>query len=136
MITLVLKILTGEEILGQIDIKDADEITNLEYFELIDPMWIVQDEYGAMKLRDAAVLSKNNTLAIPIECVIICYEPTDNLVNYYMRANEYNKQYTKAAINNQISAATHEFDQMLRDEGDYSSKISEMIRKINGSKLH
>lgn len=132
----VFKIITGEEIIGKLNCETDEEFDALENYELIDPMWIVPTEAGSMKLRDACMLSENQGLIFVPECIITCYKPTINLINYYNKASTYSAEFTRDSIASQIDIATYELEQMMRDEKDYADKMSEIIRKFSGSKLH
>lgn len=132
----VFKIISGEEIIGKLECETDEEFDNLEHYELIDPMWIVPAEGGAMKLRDAVMLSDNTALIFIPETVITCYKPTINLINYYKKASLYSAEVARDSIGSQIDLATYELDQMLLEEKEYASKMGEALRKITGSKLH
>lgn len=135
MIT-VFKLISGEEIIGRLECETDEEFNSLDQYELIDPMWIVPTDGGAMKLRDAAMLSENSALIFVPECIITCYKPSVSLINYYNKASEYSTQYTRESIANQIDLATYELDQMIRDEKEYAAKMGDILRKMTGSKLH
>lgn len=132
----VLKILSGEEIIGNLACETDEEFVKLDQYELIDPMWIVPSENGAMKLRDACMLSANDGLLFVPECIITCYKPSESLIGYYLRVSEYTKNVTRESINSQIELATMELGQQMKEEKEYISKMSEALRKITGSKLH
>jgi hypothetical protein len=133
---LVFKLISGEEIIGTLACETDEEFDKLEQFELMDPMWIVPSEGGAMKLRDACMLSENDGLIFVPECIITCYKPSINLINYYLQACEYSKAFTRAGIGAQIDLATIELEQMMYEEKQEEAKMGELYRKLTGSKLH
>lgn len=133
---LVFKLISGEEIIGTLACETDEDFDKLEQFELMDPMWIVPTEGGAMKLRDACMLSENDGLIFVPECIITCYKPSINLINYYLQACEYSKAFTRAGIGAQIDLATIELEQMMREEKQEEAKMGELYRKLTGSKLH
>lgn len=132
----VFKLVSGEEIIGTMECETDEEFDKLDYYELYDPMWIVPGEQGAMKLRDALMLAENTSLIFNPGDVITCYKPSRSLTKYYQRANEYSQIYTRASINSQIELATSELDEMIKEEEEYSSNLTNMLLKITGSKLH
>lgn len=132
----VLRILSGEEIIGRMECEDESEFDKLELYELFDPMWIVPNDEGAMKLRDALMLSENISLIFNPGDVITCYKPIENFAQYYKFANEYSTNYTRAYIAKQIDLATQDLKEIIRDEKEYVTEMSKMLRKVTGSKLH
>lgn len=133
---LVFKLISGEEIIGTLACETDEEFDKLEQFELMDPMWIVPSKDGAMKLRDACMLSENDGLIFVPECIITCYKPSINLVNYYLQASEYSKTFTRDGIGAQIDIATLELQQMMQEEKEQLAKMGEVYRNLTGSKLH
>ena len=133
---LVFKLISGEEIIGTLACETDEDFDKLEQFELMEPMWIVPSEGGAMKLRDACMLSENDGLIFVPECIITCYKPSINLINYYLQACEYSKTFTRAGIGAQIDLATIELEQMMHEEKREEAKMGELYRKLTGSKLH
>ena len=132
----VFRLYSGEEVIGKLDVETDEEFDNLEHYELMDPMWIVPTEGGAMKLRDACMLSLNQGLIFHPEAIITCYKPIPNLVNYYKKANVYSVEFARESIANQIDFATQELEQMMQEEKEYIAKMGDAIRKMTGSKLH
>jgi hypothetical protein len=133
---LVFKLISGEEIIGTLACETDEEFDKLEQFELMDPMWIVPSKDGAMKLRDACMLSENDGLIFVPECIITCYKPSINLVNYYLQASEYSKTFTRDGIGAQIDMATLELQQMMQEEKEQLAKMGEVYRNLTGTKLH
>jgi len=133
---LVFKLISGEEIIGTLACETDEEFDKLEQFELMDPMWIVRSKDGAMKLRDACMLSENDGLIFVPECIITCYKPSINLVNYYLQASEYSKTFTRDGIGAQIDMATLELRQMMQEEKEQLAKMGEVYRNLTGTKLH
>ena len=133
---LVFKLISGEEIIGTLACETDEEFDKLEQFELMDPMWIVPSKDGAMKLRDACMLSENDGLIFVPECIITCYKPSINLINYYLQASEYSKTFTRDGIGAQIDMATLELQQMMQEEKEQLAKMGEIYRNLTGSKLH
>lgn len=132
----VFRLYSGEEIIGRLTAETDEEFDNLEYYELMEPMWIVPTEGGSMKLRDACMLALNEALIFHPESIITCYKPIENLINYYKKASAYSSEIARESIANQIDLATYELEQMLREEKEYAANIGEVLRKITGSKLH
>jgi len=133
---IVMKLISGEEIIGNLACETDEEFDALEQYELMEPMWIVPTEGGAMKLRDACMLSENQGLIFVPECIITCYKPSESLVNYYNKASRYSIDFTRESIASQIDLATYELDQMMQEEKEQMAKLGEVLRKITGSKLH
>ena len=132
----IFRLYSGEEIIGKLNVNTDEEFDNLEHYELFDPMWIVPTDGGAMKLRDACMLSLNEALIFHPESIITCYKPIDNLINYYQKACRYSVDFTRESIASQIDLAAQELDQMMQEEKEYIAKMSATLRKITGSKLH
>lgn len=132
----VFKLYSGDEVIGRLDAETDEEFDNLEYYELKDPMWIVPTEGGAMKLRDACMLSLNEGLIFHPESIITCYKPIVSLINYYNKASTYSAEFTRESIANQIDLATYELEQMMQEEKEYAAKMGAALRKVTGSKLH
>lgn len=132
----VLKLITGEEIIGSMQCNTAEEFDKLEMYELFDPMWIVPNEGGAMKLRDALMLSENLSLIFNPGDVITCYKPMTSFVEYYMCASEYSINNTRASIATQIELATQELNESMQSEREEAKKLGDILRKINNIKLH
>jgi hypothetical protein len=136
MIYIVLKIISGEEVIGYIDLDNEDDIPNLEFFEVGNPMWIVSDEDGSMKLRDATILAQNKGLIFYTENVITCYKPSEPLVEYYRAASEYALQCTQPEINKQILHAKEEVEQMMKDAKEFESGLTKYILKASKTSIH
>lgn len=132
----VFKLLSGEEIIGRMVCETDEEFETLEMYELFDPMWIVPNENGAMKLRDALMLSENLSLIFNPGDVITCYKPMQSFIDYYSRACEYSINFTRASIATQIELATQELEDTMREEKEQAAKFGEVLRKITGAKLH
>lgn len=131
----VLKLLSGEEIIGKMECQTDEEFYKLESYELFDPMWIVPGESGAMKLRDAVMLAENAALIFNPEFIITCYHPSESLVRYYQCANDYSQRFTRAAINSQIDLATSELQEMIKEEEKYASSLTDTLLKMTNSTL-
>lgn len=136
MKTYILKLTTGEEIMGKVDIESSDE-----YYNVVDPMLVVgsRDIYGegAMKLRDALLLSDDAMLSIPSKHVILYYEPMLALQQYYDVAVDYSSKYTKPEISKQINDATMDIREGMRAEEKASKSLAELITKMQQTKkLH
>lgn len=137
MIIVVLRLITGDEIIGQIECEDNEEFMNLEALELFDPMWVVPAEFGSMKLRDALMLSDDvNSLMFYSDDVITAYSPSKSFIMYYTNASKYAKEITRPSINLQIETAAAELKDMIHDEKEYAADISQKFRKTTGTKLH
>jgi hypothetical protein len=133
---IVMKLISGEEIMGALACETEEEFDKLEQYELMEPMWIVPSEGGAMKLRDACMLSENDGLIFVPECIITCYKPSLNLINYYLQASEYSREFTRPGIGAQIDLATEDLVQQMREEKEEAVRLGEIFRNITGSKLH
>lgn len=132
---IVLKIISGEEVVGQIPQENTAEIADLEYFEVINPMWIVAERGGSMKLRDATMLSADKALIFYTENVITCYIPTETLVEYYKAASEYNN-ITRTDIDKQIAMATEELQQSMKEAEDLQENITRFALKASKTSIH
>ncbi len=132
----VFKLLSGEEVIGRMVCETDEEFDTLEMYELFDPMWIVPSDQGAMKLRDALMLSENLSMIFNPGDVITCYKPMQSFVEYYTRASEYSINFTRSSIATQIELATQELEESMREEKEQAEKLGEILRKITGAKLH
>lgn len=132
----VLKLVTGEEVIGRLSCNTDQEFDALDLYEMFDPMWIVPTENGAMKLRDALMLADNISLIFNPGDVITCYKPIQSLVQYYERAMEYSQKYTRDNINTQIEQSVLDMNDMIEEERQYEVKAAEIFRRMTGSKLH
>jgi hypothetical protein len=83
---IALKLINGDEIIGRLHVEDNVDPSRPEQFELYDPMWIIPDEKGSIRLRDALVLYSNSSLIFFPEHVIVCYIPSKSLDRYYQAA--------------------------------------------------
>lgn len=133
---IVMKLISGEEIIGSLPCETNEEFNMLLQYELTDPMWIVPTDSGAMKLRDACMLSDNEQLILTPDYVILSYNPSVSLTKYYLRVCEYSKDFTRPNIASQIDLATEDLEQQIRDEKKEAIVLGELYRKITGSKLH
>jgi hypothetical protein len=132
----VFKLISGEEIIGRLEVDTEEEFDALEQYELHEPMWIVPSDGGSMKLRDALMLSENTSLIFIPECIITCYRPSIPLISYYKRASEYSTNFTRETIDIQIEMATQDLVQVMNEEKEQAAKAAELLRNITGSKLH
>lgn len=132
----ILKIITGEEVIGNMACQDDEEFNTLEMYEVYDPMWIVPGVEGAMKLRDALMLSDSLSLIFNPNDIITCYKPSQSLISYYQRAYEYSQEFTRININSQIDLATSELNEMIHESQQTASRFTEMLMRMTGSKLH
>lgn len=132
----ILKIITGEEVIGKMACQDDEEFNTLEMYEVFEPMWIVPGIEGAMKLRDALMLSDSLSLIFNPNDIITCYKPSLSLVGYYQRAYEYSQEFTRININSQIDLATSELNEMIHESQQTASRFTEMLMRMSGSKLH
>lgn len=132
----ILKIISGEELIGSIQCQDEDEFNKLDMYEVFEPMWVVPGMEGAMKLRDALMLSDSLSLIFNPGDIITSYKPSQSLINYYQRAYEYSQEFARTSINSQIDLATSELNEMIYEEQHAASKLTEILMKMSGSKLH
>ncbi len=132
----VFKLTTGDDIIG---VLENSPLTNDEYYNIIDPMNIVgaRDDSGSMgmRLRDTLLLGSDNMLTIGNKNVLTYYEPIPQLANYYKRAYEYAKRFTKPIITEQIEMATKELEQDILEEEEQSEKLVDVLRRMSGSTL-
>jgi hypothetical protein len=139
---LVLKIVSGEEVIGVLAVENMVETHNLEYFELTDifeltdPMWIVADREGSMKLRSATILAAENRLVFCPENVIAAYMPSQPLIEYYKTATGYTQKYTQVDIDKQIHLATEELAQATKDAEEFESNLTKFIAKASKVSIH
>lgn len=136
MIHIVLKLITGEEVIGTLEIENEDDIPTLESFDVASPMWVVSEDGGSMKLRDATMLAQNKGLVFYTDNVITCYKPTEELVDYYKAAIEYSQTCTQAEINKQISHATEELKQVMQEVRDFEANIFKFAMKASKTSVH
>ena len=133
---LVLKIVSGEEVIGVLAVENMVETHNLEYFEMTDPMWIVADREGSMKLRSATILAAENRLVFCPENVIAAYMPSQPLIEYYKTATGYTQKYTQVDIDKQIHLATEELAQATKDAEEFESNLTKFIAKASKVSIH
>ena len=108
---IALRLSNGEEIIGELKTEEDGSLLAVEQIELINPMWIVPDEQGSIRLRDALVLYENTTLCFFPEHVTLTYRPTKSLERYYRNAIQYSIEFTRGAINAQIDESNIELEQ-------------------------
>jgi hypothetical protein len=113
-VIIALRLSNGDEIIGRLKVEDDDDLISVEQIELIDPMWIVSDEKGSIRLRDALVLYNNTTLCFFPEHVSITYRPSKNLERYYESAIQYSIEFTRGAIDAQIEESSIELEQWMQ----------------------
>ena len=133
---IVMKLISGEEVIGTLGCATNEEYNMLEQYELIDPMGIIPTDNGSMKLRDACMLSENEVLIITPDYVILSYNPSSSLSKYYSRVCEYSKEFSRPGISAQIDLAREELDQQIYEEKKEAAQLGEIYRKITGSKLN
>jgi len=110
---IALKLINGDEIIGRLHVEDNVDPSRPEQFELYDPMWIIPDEKGSIRLRDALVLYSNPSLIFFPEHVIVCYIPSKSLHRYYQAAIQYSIEFTRGSIDSQIDESCTELEQWL-----------------------
>jgi hypothetical protein len=133
---IVLKLITGEEVIGTIACVTDEEIEALSHYILKNPMWVARGMGGDMKLYDACMLSKNDQLIFKSNCTITYYTPSDSFVNYYTQASEANKSHKKIYVNAQIDQAARDLEQMLLYEKEEADLSHDIFNSITSSKLH
>jgi len=136
MIYVVLKIVSGEEVVGCLDVESMVETNNLEYFELVNPMWVVAGRDGSMKLQSATILASEHRLAIQPESVMAAYTPSESLIEYYKTASEYSQTHTQVDIDKQIRLATEELVQASKDAEEFESNLTQFIMKTSKVSIH
>jgi hypothetical protein len=136
VIYLVLKVISGEEVIGMLDVDDVAAAEDLQYFDLIDPMWIVADQEGSMKLRSATILAFENKLIVLPEGVIASYIPSQSLIDYYKMASGYTQKYTQIEIDKQIRHATEDLVQAAKEADEFESNLTRFIAKTSKVSIH
>lgn len=136
MTVYVFKLTTGEDIIGVVE---NSLLPNDEYYNIIDPMYIVgaRDESGSMgmRLRDATLLSEDNMFTIANKYVVTYYKPVPQFANYYLKAAEYARKYTKPMIMNQIEESVKDIERDMAEEEEHAQQIGDILRRITGSTL-
>lgn len=132
----ILKLNTGEDIIGQIDI---DLLTYDGFCNIITPMTIVgmRDDHGhmGMRLRDTMMLSADGNLVIHTSTVSSFYVPSDPMVQYYKAAVTFAMKYTRAAIEEQIKMAVKDLEQTMHEEQDAAEKLTKLLLSTSRSTL-
>lgn len=127
MINVVLKLITGEEIIGRLNAESVEDIENMETFNIKSPMWVLEDETGSMKLRSATMLAEEKHLIFYNSDIITYYIPSKVLVDYYNSAVEFNTTYTQQEIDKQIKMATKELDRAINEYSSQESNIAGLL---------
>lgn len=133
---IILKLITGDEIVGSIACTTKDEINNLSHYVLKNPMWVVPGPGGTMKLCDACLISENDELIFKPNHTITYYIPSTSLINYYTQASEIAKSFAKIAINAQIDHAARDLELALHYEKEEAARQPKNFSSITSSKLH
>lgn len=136
MIHIVLKIISGEEIIGCLSVKDMAEASTLDYLLLIDPMWIIADSEGSMRLRAATILAEENKLIIFPDSIAITYKPSTTLIEYYKTMLEYVQKHTQGEIDKQIQRATKELEHAINETEEFESNLTQFIAKASKVSIH
>lgn len=140
MIHIVLKVISGEEVIGCLDVEDMAASNEHEYIgpglQLIDPMWIIADSEGSMRLRSATILSEENKLIIFPGSITITYKPSSTLIEYYKTMLEYTQKHTQGEIDKQIRHATKELEQAVKETEEFESNLTQFIAKVSKVSIH
>lgn len=133
----IFKLTSGEDIIGMVE---NAVLPNEEYYNIIDPMNIVgaRDESGSagMRLRSTLLLSNEDTLTIAGKHVLSYYKPVTQLAQYYQKAAEYAKRYTKPMIHDQIEVAIKEIEHDFAEEEKEAERLGDIWKRIIGTTLH
>lgn len=130
---IVIKIITGEEIVGVIE---EESIHNLEFVNIYDPMYVREysDTTGnTMNLEDCLMLSDQKYLTFKQRDVITSYTPTENLQKYYVRYCEYIVK-RKRNLHSQIKQSIQALDRYQEVEVSQEDRISDIITAITGTR--
>lgn len=130
---IVLKLVTGVDYICTLECTEADLI-EAQRIEAIDPMSIDRDVEG-MKLRDVLMLAENDKLIIRSKDIITYYYPTKQMVEYYIKALVYSKNYTKPSALQQIELAVQDIEAAMQEEDEASKRLVRMLMKHTGSTL-
>lgn len=131
----ILKLSTGEEIMGQVE---DNLLTHSGFCNIITPMTIVgirDDDGHGMRLRDTTMLSNDGMLTIHSSAVIGFYEPSDTMVDYYKSAVSFAMKYTRMAIDEQIKMAVKDLEQSMQEEQDAAEKLTKLLLSNSRSTL-
>jgi hypothetical protein len=125
----VFKLISGEEYVGTLDTDDGAPENNMEYYNIVNPMEIVNghDEYGSviMKLRDGMMLSDDDLMTIPSRAIMTYYSASKVMTEYYKKAILFAKQYTKKKIEGQIKDALSQLEEHMED-----SNIEKIMKEL------
>jgi hypothetical protein len=114
----------------------VDHVPESINFTVEDPMIIVSDETGAMRLRDMLLLSSERKIVVSVSSLFTSYTPTDTLKSYYQKALERAVQHGRAVIDTQIKTAIREMADKNREDQEYEAKLADMILSISGVTVH
>ena len=132
----VFKLTNGDDVIGFVE---SPVLPNEEFYNIVDPMSIVggRDETGSMGMRlcSTLLLGSEDVLTIAGRHVVTYYKPIPQLAEYYQRAAEYAKRFTKPVIYEQIELAIKDINRDLEDEQD-AKQIGDLINTIIKSTLH
>ena len=67
--------------------------------------------------------------------VVTYYKPVSQFANYYLKAAEYARKYTKPMIVNQIEESVKDIERDMAEEEEHSQQIGDILRRITGSTL-
>lgn len=137
MTVYVLKLSNDEELIAKFE---HGLYNDTDHFVAIDPMSIIgmrDDTYGSagMRLRNAMVMSDSDTLVLRGRFVMSWYEPSAVMLAYYNAAVEYNKNYSKRAVDRQIVMAAEDLQKhadaglssILADEESSGQSLDDML---------
>lgn len=133
---IVLKLSTGVDYVCSIN-ASANEFSLAslpEHVEVLDPMSIERDVDG-MKLRDVLMLSEDDRLIINAKDIISYYHPSKQLVNYYVKALVYSKNFTKPSAFQQIELAVQDIEAAMQEEDENAKRLSRLLMRQAGSTL-
>jgi hypothetical protein len=121
MTVYVLKLSNDEELIAKFEHVLNNET---DQYVAIDPMSIIgmrDDSYGSsgMRLRNAMVMSDSDTLILRGRFVMSWYEPSVAMLAYYNAAVAYNKNFSKKAVDSQITNAAED----LQKHADLSQSV-------------
>ena len=132
---IVFKIVTGEDIIGTVNLPDGSNLGDMDPIDIVDPMYIVEMEGGGMKLRDACMLAADDILSVDPNSVVSYYYPSAAFIEYYNKASHYARTFTRDVINNQIIASVYDLEEQMKEDQRSAERISDILMKITGSTL-
>lgn len=124
---MIFKMISGDELVGRVVLTEPLD-GEVPVIVLHDPQWIVTEENGSMKLRDALMLAAQDTMPIHLKDVLTMYKPHDSLVQYYTAAVIYNRR-ARPEFHTQTLDAAHTLYDTIREQ-----QMEEAVRAARAAK--